>query len=498
MRRPSEETELKECPRLPSPSEYDTRKQEFREKDISLKEFQKIPDDERQSRNMIEEGRVIEELQKLLKAERLTSQFHEVELSLVPQMLCSEIQENETVIEELRKELDEEQQTKRRLEKGWQAELVTRQSCQKELEAKDNTVKEQQLHLEEERQQKTTLEERLRALQFQMERERNRQESVIEELQKELDKEKQVRRRVEVELLQARLYCTELEESLQIERLTCQSYQTELQTKENNVRGQLRLLEEERQQKTTLEETLRTLRLEMEGESNRHASTERELRSALSASREELTEYQRRQKRDWVIQREEINLNGNKLGQGAWAIVRGGIFRGCQVAIKQIHDVILSPHNRRLFEREMDIASHCRHPNLLQFIGATNDDGSPLLVTELLDTTLRELVSQRELNRDEIVIFALDVAKGLNYLHLNKPLPIVHRDISSANVLLWRRGECWRAKLGDYGSANFVRHVMTVGPGAMSYAAPEACTLHAQQSTKVRDVCNISVGIQLF
>ena len=131
----------------------------------------------------------------------------------------------------------------------------------------------------------------------------------------------------------------------------------------------------------------------------------------------------------------------------------------------------------------MSIASRCRHPNLLQFIGATNDDDSPLFVAELLDTSLRHVVHQRALDHEEIIILALDIAKGLNYLHLSKPRPIMHRDISSANVLLWRRGESWRGKLSDYGAANFMRQSMTVNPGALIYAAPEAFT--HQQTSKV-------------
>ena len=232
-----------------------------------------------------------------------------------------------------------------------------------------------------------------------------------------------------------------------------------------------------------MEERIRNLELQMQEERNRHLSTERELQSAVTAVQEELTRYERRQ-RDWVIQREEVVLADNVLGKGAWGNVREGTFRSCQVAVKEIHELILSPHNRRLFEREMRIASYCRHPNLLQFIGATNDDGSPLFVTELLDTSLRHLLSKRALTDKEIVIIALDVAKGLNYLHLNKPLPIIHRDISSANVLLWKRDECWRAKLSDYGSANFLRQAMTVNAGAVIYSAPEAST--SQQSPKVK------------
>ena len=210
----------------------------------------------------------------------------------------------------------------------------------------------------------------------------------------------------------------------------------------------------------------------------------RELQSAVAAAQDALAEYRRLEPRDWIIRREEVILSGTSLGVGAWGKVYEGTFRGCQVAVKQIHDLILSPHNRRLFEREMSIASHCRHPHLLQFIGATNDDGSPLFVTELLDTDLRNVLTQRALHHEEIVCLALDIAKGLNYLHLNKPFPIMHRDISSSNVLLWRRGDSWRAKLSDYGAANFMRQCMTSNPGARIYAAPESLT--SQQSPKVR------------
>ena len=230
-------------------------------------------------------------------------------------------------------------------------------------------------------------------------------------------------------------------------------------------------MEEEQQQRTALEERVRNL----EQERNRHLG---QLQSTVSAAEEAVSES-----RDWIIQREEVVLSRKILGKGAWGNVCEGTFRGCQVAVKEIHELILSDHNRRLFEREMSIASRCRHPNLLQFIGATNNEGSPLFVTELLDTSLRRVLSRRALNHEETVSLALDIAKGLNYLHLHKPSPIIHRDISSANVLLWRRDESWRAKLSDYGAANFMRQLMTVNPGAPIYSAPEALT--SQQSPKV-------------
>ena len=84
--------------------------------------------------------------------------------------------------------------------------------------------------------------------------------------------------------------------------------------------------------------------------------------------------------------------------------------------MKQIHELILSPYTRNLFEREMNIASKCRHPYLLQFIGVTNDEGNPLFVTELIETSLRTLLEQRALSEADLSFISLDVARALNYL----------------------------------------------------------------------------------
>ena len=207
-----------------------------------------------------------------------------------------------------------------------------------------------------------------------------------------------------------------------------------------------------------------------------------ELEQTLSTIQQTLDECKQKVSRDWVISRDEILTTDTCLGVGGWGTVLLGKFRGCKVAVKQIHELILSPHNRRLFEREMNIASRCRHPCLLQFIGATNDEGTPLFVTELMESSLRTLLEQQLLPTSDICILSVDIAQALNYLHLSKP-PIIHRDISSANVLLWRQGEQWRGKVSDYGTANFMQQIMTVAPGAMIYSAPEALT--SNQTIKV-------------
>ena len=100
-----------------------------------------------------------------------------------------------------------------------------------------------------------------------------------------------------------------------------------------------------------------------------------------------------------------------------------------------------------------------------------------------MEKSLRTLLEQRQLSETEIAVISLDVALALNYLHQKKPEPIIHRDISSANVLLWRQGDQWRGKVSDYGTANFMQQTMTVAPGERIYSAPEALT--SNQTVKV-------------
>ena len=176
----------------------------------------------------------------------------------------------------------------------------------------------------------------------------------------------------------------------------------------------------------------------------------------------------------WVVQRDEIQLAEEQLGAGGWAVVRVAVFRGQRVAAKCLHNQIISAHNVRLFTREMNMAAHARHPNLLQFIGATMDN-NPIILTELMPTSLRRVLEQgNPLSHGQIISIASDVARALNYLHLTSPDPIIHRDVSSASVLLKSSaGDSYEAKLSDYGSVNFVRYATTIGPGNPLYSAPE-------------------------
>ena len=206
---------------------------------------------------------------------------------------------------------------------------------------------------------------------------------------------------------------------------------------------------------------------------------------SLTETRQRLREREERLQAydtQWVVRREEIELTGHELGRGAWATVSVAKFRGAQVAVKRIHNQLVSRHNIHLFRREMNMAAKLRHPNLVQFIGATVE-GDMLIVMEFMTTSLRRQLQSEEYFQPKFVkSISLDVARALSYLHQIKPDPIVHRDISSANVLLepLLPPKTWRAKVTDYGSVNIVRQLNTENPGGPAYAAPEANNPHLQ------------------
>ena len=176
----------------------------------------------------------------------------------------------------------------------------------------------------------------------------------------------------------------------------------------------------------------------------------------------------------WVVQSDDVHLTDEEIGRGGWAVVKVAHFRGLRVAAKSLHEDLVYPYHRNIFQREMSFAAKLRHPNLLQFIGATVEPAM-IILTEVMPTSLRALVNRTRLTNKQIVSIALDVARALNYLHLMRPHPILHRDLSSANVLLEPTpDDGWRAKVSDYGTANFSQYLRTENPGSPVYSAPEA------------------------
>ena len=223
-----------------------------------------------------------------------------------------------------------------------------------------------------------------------------------------------------------------------------------------------------------------------------HEVEQRARESERRARQAEAAVQQSEQESHGLVQRREIELTEEEVGRGGWAAVVVADFRGTRVAAKCFYQQILvSPYNRQLFNREMIMAARLRHPNLVQFIGASLE-GEPIILTELMTTSLRTELEKGPISHTHITSISLDVARGLNYLHLMQPHPIIHRDISSANVLLDPLPDNrWKAKISDYGSVNLLKELRTVGPGSPVYAAPEA-NLPTHQASKM-DVFSFGV-----
>ena len=182
----------------------------------------------------------------------------------------------------------------------------------------------------------------------------------------------------------------------------------------------------------------------------------------------------------WKISHKDVFITTKELGRGGWGYILVGVFREQRVAVKQLYHIIISEANLAVMNREINTMSRLRHPNLLLFIGAVLDDPSdnPLIITEIMDTSLRNAYEKGQITEESVKLSILrDTASALNYLHCHPAGAIIHRDVSSANVLLETRGtNQWRAKLSDFGSANEARKAVTEQQGTRVYAAPESLT----------------------
>ena len=198
---------------------------------------------------------------------------------------------------------------------------------------------------------------------------------------------------------------------------------------------------------------------------------------------------QTQQSEFWEVPRMEVSLNMQKiLGTGAWGFVVEGTFRGQLVAVKCLHDMIRSPKVVEEMRKEIAIMAQVRHPNLVLLIAAVVDTKKdPLIVTELLETSLRKAYEENCLQGSSKLNIFRDIAAALNYLHLHQSGEIIHRDVSSANVLLETKpNNQWKAKLSDFGSAKLAIEAKTKGPGAPVYSAPEILKeMGIRQTTKV-------------
>src|SRR2546422_5876283 len=122
---------------------------------------------------------------------------------------------------------------------------------------------------------------------------------------------------------------------------------------------------------------------------------------------------------------------------------------GRDVAVKVLPSSYSDDKERlQRFEQEACAASALNHPNILIVHDIGTHDGSPYVVSELLEgETLRQRISGAALAQRRVMDYALQIAHGLAAAHGKG---IVHRDLKPDNIFITKDG---RVKILDFGLA---------------------------------------------
>lgn len=124
-----------------------------------------------------------------------------------------------------------------------------------------------------------------------------------------------------------------------------------------------------------------------------------------------------------------------------------------EVAVKVLPSSFSSdPDRLRRFEQEAQAAGSLNHPNILAIYDIGTHDGSPYIVSELLEgETLRSRLSGGALSPRRAIGHALRIAHGLAAAHEKG---IVHRDLKPENIFITPDG---RVKILDFGLAKLTQ-----------------------------------------
>ena len=183
------------------------------------------------------------------------------------------------------------------------------------------------------------------------------------------------------------------------------------------------------------------------------------------------------------------------LGVGSYGKVCKAKCGQLPCAAKLLHDTMFEDNDPGIgkfverFKQECHFLKAIKHPNIVQFLGTVRDPRSQrlALLMELMDESLTRFLerSTGPLPYHTQLNICHDVALALAYLHSND---IIHRDLSSNNVLLI--GEGSRAKVTDFGMSKLIgmnprMTPLTLCPGMQGCMPPEALVNPPRYSNKL-------------
>ncbi|KAJ6908370.1 G-type lectin S-receptor-like serine/threonine-protein kinase LECRK3 [Populus alba x Populus x berolinensis] len=185
-----------------------------------------------------------------------------------------------------------------------------------------------------------------------------------------------------------------------------------------------------------------------------------------------------------------------ELGKGSsGAVYKGTLYKGKKaIAVKRLEKVV--SESEREFLTEMRSIGKTHHKNLVRLLGYCTEGSHRLLVYEYMSNgSLANLLFRNERIPDwsDRVKIALDIAKGILYLHEECEAPIIHCDIKPHNILM---DDFWTAKISDFGLAKLLvpdqTRTLTIARGTPGYMAPEWTKISTPTSVKV-DVYSFGV-----
>ncbi|XP_072953893.1 calcium/calmodulin-regulated receptor-like kinase 1 isoform X1 [Typha angustifolia] len=184
------------------------------------------------------------------------------------------------------------------------------------------------------------------------------------------------------------------------------------------------------------------------------------------------------------------------IGQGAFGpVYKAQMSFGETVAVKVLDTD--SKQGEKEFQAEVLLLGRLHHRNLVNLVGYCSEKGKNMLIYAYMTNGSLSSHLYGE-NKEPLswylrVNIALDVARGLEYLHDGAVPPVVHRDIKSANILL---DHSMRARVADFGLSReeMVDHHVSNVRGTFGYLDPEYVS--SRSFTKKSDV--YSFGVLLF